>query len=239
MKLCSIERPGSQLRCHPRFLASAWALLAVVGCTQLQPPMSAKKGTVSSQSDEPAMAGTFLALDDSNPGQIRVSLSGEDAGKVYRLLALSPDSASTKTGRDFSCSKNGERQECTFDIGLPLGNFKVLREEKDLIKAAPEMDQVKESDAYLSISDPSEGPRVRLQILDSYAEKIFNALTVPRTFDLKPDAVNGPGVRKAADQVDCYQRSKAETPDVKTYDCYLFLNTGIGALDSIDPSIMQ
>ncbi len=192
-------------------------------------------------SETPPSAGTLLSLDDSVSGVLRLVLSGEDAGKVYRLMGIAVESSTdlTKVGRDFSCRKEGQRQECEFLIRMPGGNFEIQRQECGIKKAAPEMAQVKESDAYISIADPSERGRVRLQVLDVYAERIFKALNVPNTFDLTPDQVNGPGVRKAAEQVDCYQRSKAATPDQKTYDCYLFLNTDLGGMVAVDPSVQQ
>ena len=225
----------------PSYLVLTFFFL--LSCTQLPPPVSGKagNGAKSLDSELPASVGTLLSLDDSVSGAMKLVLSGEDAGKVYRLMGIAKESGADapKVGRDFSCRKDGETQECEFLIRMPEGNFKVQREESGIKKAAPEMAQVKESDAYISIADPSEGGRVRLQVLDVYAERIFKSLNVARTFDLTADQVNGPGVRKAAEQVDCYQRSKASTPEQKTYDCYLFLNTDLGAMAAVDPSVQQ
>ena len=217
--------------------------LFLSACTQLPPPVSAKADQSSPPqgSEFPQNGATFLALDDSASGVIKLTLSGEDAGKIHGLMAIATESESdsTKVGRDFSCRKTGDSPECEFLIRMPEGAFQVQREESALKKAAPEIAQIKEADAYISISDPSEKGRVRLQVLDAYAEKIFSALNTARTYDLTPDEVNGPGVRKAAEQVDCYQRSKAATPDQKTYDCYLFLNTERGSMEAVDPSVQQ
>ncbi|MBU6154588.1 MAG: hypothetical protein KGP28_09835 [Bdellovibrionales bacterium] len=211
-------------------------------CTQLPPPRhgSLDQGAVSGGASSFA-PGTFLSLDDSDPGLIKLTLSGDDAGKIFRLMGISAESGLglSKVGRDFSCTKDGEKHACEFNLRIPDGTFEVQREESALKKSAPEMAQIKESNAYISIADPSERGKVRLQVLDAYAEKIFKSLQVPRTYDLTPDPQNGPGIRKAAGQVDCYERSKATTPDQKTHDCYLFLNTELGSLDSVDPSVQQ
>ncbi len=221
---------------------SLGSLLILSACTQLPPPVSGRAGMGPGSRDSQSLpTATFLSLEDSDPARIKLALSGDDAGKIFRLMGIAAESSSdlSKVGRDFTCVKNAEKHGCEFLIRIPEGSFTVQRQESALKRAAPEMSQVKESDAYISIADPSEGPKIRLQVLDAYAEKIFNALQVARTFDLTPDQENGPGVRKAAEQVDCYQRSKVTTPEQKTYDCYLFLNTESGSLLSVDPSVQQ
>jgi hypothetical protein len=225
-----------------------WLVIWLAGaCTQLPPPVSGKKnaGEVPQNPDVAQSAGTFLSLDDSEIGVMKLTLSGDDAKKIHQLLAIGVESGAgqsgdlVKSGRDFSCKRSGDKSSCEFLIRVPAGTFSIQREEGAIKKASPEAVQVKESDAYISVSDPSEGAKVRLQVLDEYAEKIFQALSVQRTFDLTPDSVNGPGVRKAAAQVDCYQRSKSATPEQKTYDCHLFLDLSLGKMDDVDPSVMQ
>jgi hypothetical protein len=80
--------------------------LFLLSCTQLPPPVSGKagNGAKSLDSELPASVGTLLSLDDSVSGTMKLVLSGEDAGKVYRLMGIAKESGADapKVGRDFS-----------------------------------------------------------------------------------------------------------------------------------------
>jgi hypothetical protein len=237
-----------------KFNLMGWILIGtgLGACSQVAPPVTALPGdTLSgSQGGNPVGAAnaTRLSLDESVSGTIQLTLFGADAKKVYVLMGLAPESLTAsetnsartkKTGRDFSCSRTSELYSCEFKIVLPRGTFNVIREEKDLLKAAPEGPQIAESNAYLTISSPDKKGKVRLQVLDADGEKIFKALQVSTTFDLMPDQNHGPGVHKAGGQVNCIQSSTAAHPEHKLYACYLHLDTTLGSVDAIDPGQMD
>ena len=63
----------------------------------------------------PAVESSSYSLDTSTPASFALTLNGEDAVKIYHLMAIAPEEfiseskkTRTKTGQQFSCSSSSD-----------------------------------------------------------------------------------------------------------------------------------
>jgi hypothetical protein len=186
----------------------------------------------------PSVESSSYSLDASAPASFVLTLNGEDAAKVYHLMAIAPEQFVSenkktlmKTGKQFSCSSSSDSHyTCSIRVEMPKGSVKDLRAKGELLSSAPEMAQAFEENAYLRIEAPEQPGKIRLQVLDGFAEQLFRALKVDRTYDLIPDSVNGPGIRKVGNHLECSLTTRALSPTIPHYVCYFYLDTTLGTL---------
>jgi hypothetical protein len=221
-----------------RFQLSFGVFLVCASCTQVAPPGLLVRNGLRSSGPVPSETALLMAEESDRK---TVTLRGRDAETVYRLMALQPDgdAEARKTGRDFSCFIRDSDYFCEFKIRFPDGYFNVEREEGALVRAAPEISQVAGSDGYLTISPPEKPGKVRLQILADYGARLFNALEVMDSEPLSAVQAGEQGWVKDGTQLNCIQKIGAgagagTAAGAVTHECYLHLDTTIGAIDKVE-----
>jgi hypothetical protein len=222
-------------------------VLFIVSCTQLPPPVlkGADPTTLSSNDlsgglapivkplkpGKPRMPDpeTKLVMGEEEAGTWKLSLEGQDALTIYRLLAIQPEEAGGvrwKRGRDFACARAKDRSFCEWRLHAPFGRIAELRPLEEVAPEQPEARQSALDTPYIGVPALEWGRKARIKIALGFAERIFESLSATPVFE--------EGLRRIGEQVNCLKTREAGQGAFQ-YGCYLRINLSNGTVDKADP----
>lgn len=233
------------------------AVLMMVGCSQKPPP-----GTVLTSSESQATAtnaginklpnnlnpnikpvptvknDTSVSLESNGALEWTLTLSKEEGQKLYEAAALQ-DEEGIKHGFNYSCSKSDEKTfQCQFKIQASTGLIAILKDFKDLKKAAatftPEKQYVGQYALTIQPADKNYGWIILRG--ESTAKQMYEAMTVaPKSIAAGTFEKNeySEGSRKAGSNVQCDERTLKSNSATKHYWCTLYLVPSTGTVDLI------